>query len=1394
MAKYIFLREYTDETAEKYISILSNHISQLPYTLSYPIYQAEEKIKSEQYGAAMNYVLDFFEISVQYSSILLFAILKKEALTEAGAKILTAIINKIDTKRPLSFGDWVNDMFMPLMQAASSCLPEHPFVKSMNAHVCSKRKNILLGGKKDASIVQIRNEYKGHSTTLSEAIYKGVIYTLEERVMEMLKGLSSLSEYEFYTVDKERTLWSVKGITPAISPNEDITDLKPAHYYMVQKGTAGTTEVIDMYPLIFMNDKNHIYIFQSLKDENVSYISSNENAQTYISDTLNDHIDLYFQEVVPSFDISKELNWDELKNCMYKESMSFMEQIYKEKKYNQELFVDREQLTATLHDFWQSDKTLFPLLGEAGQGKTNQLCFWTEGLLDKKEAVLIFNGTDFSDITLDNKLRSIFGYNARRDITRMVNSIHEKAVQNGACVYFFFDAINECLIYKGSNTDTEGALCLYNAIRDILISDKYPNFKVLFTCRFYTWKNLLQGNSVADSKYIYNAGNEDELAVRSFSKSETRKAYEIYQRLYQMTTRYEEIDKKTLVRLKDPLILKFVSSNYLGKPLSENSSDYTSLSLFEKMMNDISVSYAGKLQCEIITSIADYMLSEYLNGNPVDSISTSDIKNAYNRQGAELHELSKKIYKKDGITVAYAELLNKAERPVLRESDKYVGDEHISEIMFIYERFLEFVMARSFVKQESAKNTVYTRPIPAAVYLSALEKAVLNVVFIGTIRNALVMDCLRTGDYTTILELAALHSDNYVVMQLLTEVMNMLIRENYENELFTLVDKMLSEKVPDGDKLTAELNTVNKKIESNQADEDTISRYKVLSAELAPVIRLRNLASVTTINGIMLTDYFNENLYKKDALEFLWRLMMDDIHDVRSDACMYTYYLSNKTHTLDYTPLTGNLCVRVIRDMYAIIKSRPLLINMCRKYTRQRAFIFLETATRLATLQIIDELMIYHRNDDTVTSMLKEIDKITRYFTVNFYLIRAFMPILQFIMRKQITFQSTYVNNAVEYQGFWSNEEFSAPSKDGNWTRESLTEAMSFVWHHSRYHDKKNSAECLKEEERFRNFHPYVISAYRTGDSFTYFTLERLLIIMGACRWQNIKPCIDAFFTDESRKTRWFDYSQMSILYVLFQVSIYSEEEIDELIEIYTRESEIWTRKCKGLYKAPNSHKANPTGYYKRNVMTWYSVVYCGKNGDGAIRENDKRCVPLFYDLIDAAIQNRDKELLVHLIENISELVTDFGYINTAMGLLKYILVQYDTVEKVNAIDEIKVDRAGLYQYDLVRIISNVLSTAKNYYQSEVDSFIKKDLKGLSFPGIPTYREEILTYNPSGETLSDLFTHKFGKFLTWGLLFEESIDNFAHEAMCTAVNSQDCFAWYNKVVRILLKHMFKLKL
>ena len=1341
-------------------------ISGFPYTLSFPIEKAMAAIDQQQYGKAMNHMLDFFEISTPFVSFVFLRLLQKKAdEIQQVHNVLEAYVNKIDLKRPLSLGDWLNDLLNPLLQAAIKFIPENPLTQSFQNNIIEKRKNILLGDKQTPSIVQIRNEYRGHSTTLSEGIYREVVTMMEPRLMKLLEALRPLALCRY--------------------------DIREGRYGITLNGEQGWD--IDLFPLVFTNANDYRYVFHTLKDEQACYVSSNEDAVTLITYDMNEAIDKDLQRILPSFDIAKELNWKEIKQFMQEESGRYLDRVYAEKKYNRELFVERERLTQTLSAFWDSDAALFPLLGEAGQGKTNQLCYWTEQLIAEDKPVLIFNSSNFADCSLDNTLKTIFGYSMRKDIVRLLDAIHNKAVQNDQPIYIFFDALNECLKYAEGDNETEGPLALYQAIRRLFCSSNYTHFKTLLTCRVYTWKNVILP-AIEDNDTGLFSTEEEGGMVRGFDREETERAYGIYQQLYQMHTPFEELDRRVTLRLKDPLILKFTSANFLGSDLPSSPERYTSLSLFTHMMESIGNSYAGNRQREILERLADYILNLYMKGSPVDGLSAEELRMAYQDPDSDLHTLAQLIYKKDGISIAYAELLNKADRPILKEVRRADQQGEHQYIQFVYERFLEYVLGDALIRIGIQKHGD-AHPLPASFFADILHDITPNVVFMGAIRNALLKDCMLHGDFSTLIELEYQWGEDYTILSLATETLNTMIRENYESELFELIPQLLESREEERP-LIDEFNGVVKAIQSNQADEKVIADHKRLSKQLAPTIRIKKLASVSIVNGILLTDYFNEKLYSHDAFELLWKVMLDPIYDIRNDACMYTYYLSNKRYTLDYTPLRENLTVNIVKEMYKNIKERGLLRNFVRKRNRSRAMMYVETASRLCVLMIID----HSRNEDEpskqiVSDMLNEMRSIFKYLTGNLYFIRLFMPIFQIAMKRQITFQSDYVNNAIEYQTFWDETTFLGNEYHHvSWKKSDVDELMSFSHHYQRFGHHNDSPECKAEEQRFATIHPKILSAYKTGDSFSLFVAERMLVIMGTSRWENVAPIVETFFTDEFRQAPWFDYCQMSMLYVLYQIAYNSPEQNNRLLEIYGREAVDWTCRNRGLFRGRRSERANTKGLYKRNVMCWYAVTYCAHSGDGVPLPGDDRPVPRFYELIDQAIDTNDKELLFHLIENISELITDIGYVQTALHLLKHILLRYDTQEKVDALNAVHLDRDGIYQYDLVRLVGNIFSTAKNYAPETIDLFIQREIVGLSFPGVNTYREEILNYHPSGENLSDLLTHRFGNFLMWGLLNVGAADDFSVEAIAASSKAKDSFAWYEQGVKIFVKHFFGVKI
>ena len=1304
---------------------------QLPYSLSHPMEQCSLHMEQGNWSKAMNYMLDSFEAGSQYVSIVLMGMLR-DSLASSGREAgqgLCKVVMKIDGKRPLSFGDWCNDILPVLAQEAMETLPGNALVQSLYG-ITNKKHNIFLGGKGAQSIVQIRNEYKGHSTTLSEEIYREAVTMLYPRLQEFREAVAPLEGFE----------------------GEE-----------------------SLFPLIHKDEAGHPYIFQSLKEESTSFISVSEDALTVITDKYNDAFDTWMQAILPSFDIAKDLNWDEYTRLLCGMSSKYLGRIYSQKKYNRELFVEREALSAAYSDFIASDKTIFPLLGEAGQGKTNQLCHWTESLQEAGEAVITFSGNDFSDISLPEMLRNLFGLSKHKALSRATDHLHRLAVEQGRYVYVLFDAVNECLTYPGGNEIDEGVVKLFRDIYEVFGSQAYPRFKVLLTCRSYTWhQTVVPAIGNMDTSCLYRPSDGD-VEVGGFSDSEVEKAYDIYGELYQMATPFSQLDRRCVIRLKDPLMLKFTCTNYLGKSLPKDNSNYCSIALFRHMMDDISSSYAGKRQQQILEHVSRNFLERYEGGEAADSLSLEALKAAGRRPCDPLGEVASLIFQRDGISVAYGELLNKPERPILRQTED-------GKIQFVYERFLEFQLACRYFERETA-DLPEGKCIPVERIIQTLHKARTNEVFLKAMNNVIIMDYLRTGNAGTVLSLCRDYGDDIVVAGLVSDVMHTLVAENYEKDLFNIERLLLSDADAGTGKLVTEYNAISAKIGSNKAVPDDLARHKELSAQLSPVIRLRELASLTLINGIFLSDYYSESLYAEDPFNLLWQLMDEKISEVVNNACMYIYYISRKHY---------QVTEQIIRRMFDYIEEASLLRTVVSSTRRSRAVSFLETGVRLDVLLIIDLLLAGGQdNRDKVQTLLGEITGIFGHLTWDYRLIRILMPFFTWIMRRQLTFQSAYVNNVIEYQTFWEDSVVPAVSDAGGWSRKDLLAIAPFVGMYSGYY----APEAEHQPSEAPDFRPYiqkVLAGYETGDSLSYFAIERLIVILASSDWAQVEPLVRGLRDGDLQKSEWFDYSQMSIIYGLYQMGLKMPQMPDMVWEMLEDWCVDWTRRCRGYFKGHNSHKANPLQLYKRNVMTWYAKVYACRFGD--VSDPERRNVPAFRMLLEEAARARDKELMVHLINNISEIVTDSEYINTALDLLKEVFVLIDSREVLQEFESNADTRYPDTSEDIVALVGKILGTAKNYFPAQVDHFLKKDVLNLSFPGLAEYRDEILGFNPGGEKLSDLFTHKFGNFVIWALIYEKSVDDVAVEILEATDGTPDCYVWFDKAIRIVFRHLFKVKL
>ena len=1371
---------YDGQDEPRWRQLVETSIEGLPYTLAHPLEELYSTVAQENYAKAKDYILEWFELSAQYLSVVLLALLHEHAVRQgatddaAAKKALTlveGVVRKIDTKRPLSFGDWCNDILPPLTAALALVGPEWPLTKSLARRTTSKN-NLFVGSKSEPSIVFYRNQYKGHGTMLTDEKYRQMLSELEPRLLSLLEALEPVRSCT--SIAQQGHVW-MEGSLMAAGEGDD---------------GQGTVK-LDLSPLVFADEHDYVYLFQSLNDEKAYYVSANEQADARLTTEHNGAIDAFFQTFVPAFDIAKRRNWTEWTVLLHDATGRFLQGVYREKKYNRELFVERPALTALLRDFMASPATLFPLPGEAGQGKTNQLCHWSEtlatgdsALLSRKTSVLILAGAGMSGTNFESWLRGVLDVSPRKNIAKVLDEVHQSACDADADLLLLVDALNECENYSADGGDPS-PVAFYKDLCRLLVLPGYTRFKVLFTCRNYTWKQLLQPcMKDLPSEAVFAGGQNEAHVVRGFNDDELGRAYAIYSDVYSVQTPFDELNRALAIRLKDPLVLKITCTNYLGDRLPSATRSLTSVALWKQMYDGIRHAYAGSKQTEILEEMVQALLQSYLDGCPATSILVEDLERAYDDANHRLHRMATLIFLDSqssasgtegqggrSISMAFAELINRPERPILRYDE---GD----KVQFVYERFLEYVLAL-YIRRE-----LPAEPDAAAV-ADFLQRVPVDEVLLGAMRNVLIMHYVEKGDSSLLLDLIADYSDSFMLMTLTTDVMNVLVRENYEEEVFSIERDLITRQVHnDAGALYAEFNSLAHAIETNQADNAVIAKFNELHARLQPVLHLRTMATQSLLGGIFLTDYFNERLYREDPFELLWMLMDDPLVEVKDSVCLQSYYVSHQHYTFGGTPIDGNLSELIASRMYDWLNSRSVLLLMARGKSRKRMMTFLETATRLYVLLIIDVMLSEVPSEQhRIGEMLDRLRATVRHLTLNHALIRVVLPALNIVMRRQLTFQSDYVNNAIEYQHFWEAIPTSADQPDG-WVRRDLPELMQFVYQYSRYY-------ALDRADEAPEFSPYidkVYNAYFSGDSLSYFVLERLLVINGVCSWHYIESLLQRLDEDFSTgkgvaASQWWDYTQMSIIYVLYQLGLKMPELPDKVMDMLGRWCVDWTRRLHGYFVAPNSHKANSRQLYKRNVMTWYSIVCAYRQGD--VRREAYQSSPLFYQLIDEAVEHNDGELLAHLMDNISELVSDAGYANTALDLLSHVMRRVDSEERLAAL--------GLQQ-TMPQQIALLLSTAKSYAPNEVNSFLSNEILQLPFPGVENYRDDILNYTPCGEKLSDVLTHRFGNFVIYALIHQGDVEDFCYNASQRLADTRDFSEWLAQVVRMLLRDMLRIKI
>jgi hypothetical protein len=237
--------------------------------------------------------------------------------------------------------------------------------------------------------------------------------------------------------------------------------------------------------------------------------------------------------------------WEVLQKAANKASQRIIGGMTAMGKYDEPIYVAREEVEAHFRDFVASDKTGFALVGPSGTGKTNLFCHLAEEYM-KENVVLLYNGAFLPSSDIERQiLKDLEGY-----CLKQAGGI---ALEKNRYLIILVDGVND---YRDPGS-------LLRSINDMVGRMDNPRFKIALTCRNVAWNILFDYERVAlyKSKFFAPEG-EWETLLPLFTEAELARVYPSYKKRFELLSDLEDLSAETKQMLRDPLMLKLICETY----------------------------------------------------------------------------------------------------------------------------------------------------------------------------------------------------------------------------------------------------------------------------------------------------------------------------------------------------------------------------------------------------------------------------------------------------------------------------------------------------------------------------------------------------------------------------------------------------------------------------------------------------------------------------------------------------------------------------------------------------------------------------------------------------------------------------------------------------------------
>ena len=366
-------------------------------------------------------------------------------------------------------------------------------------------------------------------------------------------------------------------------------------------------------------------------------------------------------------------------------------------KYDADLYVNRaieEEIDAFLDGPGSgSAPNCFLIVAPAGSGKTNLLCDLARVRASRQPTLLLkgssvyLSGTTGLLGAVKEELEAASAEVAFRSAGDSLHTLHRLAGEVGRHALIFLDAINE----------HDRPAAMRRALEDLLRKTRRRRVRLVITCRDYYWglfKGRFWEGATINGLPAEDEGGEDGDGGDDFSRftaDEHEQALPLYLEHYGISGRPVG---DAAEQCRHPLLLRFFCEAYRGQDVGEVE-DIRLKELFDRYWAQKLVSIAERmirqgderLQDGLTQDVEAYLLNvaAHMLHNNVRAVPLSEIAEATHVE--EVYSDPRSIYGRI-----------RDEFIILEEKERGAGRRKTPQIAFVYEEFMEYVMARSLTR------------------------------------------------------------------------------------------------------------------------------------------------------------------------------------------------------------------------------------------------------------------------------------------------------------------------------------------------------------------------------------------------------------------------------------------------------------------------------------------------------------------------------------------------------------------------------------------------------------------------------------------------------------------------------------------------------------------------